>query len=145
MLPARGARALARTSLHPPTFIFRYASTSTRTTIARSQTLTLTANKPVTTALSLHKPLSTTVQRYAEPAGISAIELKHEQEIAHRKLRQHPDQVSTTSSVHQVFHEKGEQIKQEDEPDMLAGVWSDLVSYSKGAVFMPTRLCSLNF
>lgn len=137
MLPARGASALARKSLRQSPYFFRHASTFTRTATGQSRTVGLTIKKPVTTSLGLYKPLSTNTQHYADAPGISAVELKHEQEIAHRKLRPHPDEVSTSSSVHQVFHEKGEQIKEEDEPDMLAGVWSDLVGFPVGAMHRP--------
>ena len=103
-------------------------------TTARPRSLSLAVKKPVTTSLGLYKPLSMTIQRHADAPGISAVELKHEQEIAHRTLQAHPDEVSMNSSVHQLFHEKGEQIKEESEPDMLAGVWSDLVGFPKGAM-----------
>ena len=38
-----------------------------------------------------------------------------------------PEEVSATSSVHQVFHEKGVDDSEKDE-DMLAGVKADIVS-----------------
>ena len=44
------------------------------------------------------------------------------------KLEVHPEEVSESSSVHQVFHEKGVEDDQVDE-DMLAGLKSDLVSF----------------
>ena len=46
--------------------------------------------------------------------------------MEHEKLEPHPEEVSTTSSVHQVFHEKGVEEGEKDE-DMLAGVKADLV------------------
>ena len=44
------------------------------------------------------------------------------------KIVPHPSDVTATSSVHEVFHEKG---VPEEEPDidMLAGIKSDLVSF----------------
>ena len=128
MLSLRGASNLARIPLRPSTCSSRYISNISQRTVKQSHPTSLVPRKPVNASLSLYKPLSTSIQRYADSPGISTVELKHEQELAHRKLRPHPDQVSTTSSVHQVFHEKGEQIKEEADPDMLAGVWSDLVS-----------------
>ena len=40
-----------------------------------------------------------------------------------------PEEVSPTSSVHQVFHEQGVEDQEKDE-DMLAGVKADIVSLS---------------
>ena len=48
----------------------------------------------------------------------------------HEKLEPNPEEVSTTSSVHQVFHEKGVEEGEKDE-DMLAGVKADLVGRSR--------------
>jgi len=77
----------------------------------------------VTLALTVHKPLSTSLQRYA--VG-DHIDRKHEAEVEAEKLELHPEDVSTTSSVHLAFHEKGVE-EPEKEEDMLAGVKSDLV------------------
>ena len=137
MLSLRGASSLAHTPFRPSTCSSRCISNISHRTARRSHPTSLVPRRPVNTSLRLYKPLSTSIQRYADTPGISMVELKHEQELAHRKLRPHPDQVSTTSSVHQVFHEKGEQIKEETEPDMLAGVWSDLVST---CVYHPGRI-----
>ena len=48
------------------------------------------------------------------------------------KLESHPEEVSVSSSIHQVFHEKGVEDAEKDE-DMLAGVKSDLVSFCRSA------------
>ena len=40
-----------------------------------------------------------------------------------------PEEVSATSSVHEMFHEKGVEEDEKDE-DMLAGVKADIVSLS---------------
>lgn len=55
------------------------------------------------------------------------VDVKHEREIEHEKLEQNPEEVSTSSSVHQNFHEKGTEEPEKDE-DMLAGVKADFVS-----------------
>ena len=47
--------------------------------------------------------------------------------MAKKKIEPHPEEVSVDSSVHQVFHEKGTNDEEED-VEMLAGVWSDIVS-----------------
>lgn len=60
------------------------------------------------------------------------IDIKHEKEVAKTPLERHPDEVSTTSSVHEIFHEQGvdeeaQRAQREDDGDMLAGVKNDLV------------------
>ena len=78
-------------------------------------------------SMTAFKPFSTSLQRYASP--YDKVDTKHEDQVEHEKLEAHPDQVSTTSSVHQIFHEQGVEDREKDE-DMLAGVWSDWVSIS---------------
>ena len=76
----------------------------------------------------LRKPLSTSLQRYAETprAPYDRIDKKHEEEVEHEKIPQHPEEVSSTSSVHEVFHEKGVEEGEKDE-DVLAGIKADIV------------------
>lgn len=47
-------------------------------------------------------------------------------------MEAHPEEVSSISTVHQVFAEKGVEEPEKDE-DMLAGVKADLVSSSSSA------------
>lgn len=47
-------------------------------------------------------------------------------------MEPHPEEVSSISTVHQVFAEKGVEEPEKDE-DMLAGVKADLVSSSSPA------------
>ena len=75
----------------------------------------------------LRKPLSTSLQRYAGPYDHPDYE--REKELGQRKLMPNPEEVSPSSSVHQVFHEKGVEDQEKDE-DMLAGVKADIVSLS---------------
>lgn len=53
--------------------------------------------------------------------------------MEHEKLESHPEEVSTTSSVHQVFSEKGVKEEEPDE-DMLAGIKSDLVNFHRSPI-----------
>ena len=132
MLRSGGAASLSRASL-------RYiSSTGARTTrnLAYASILPKQAPRSVdvqsraTLALVPHKPFSTSLQRYATHPGTpyDKIDTKHEEEVEHEKLEVHPDEVSESSSVHQVFHEQGVEEEQPEE-DMLAGVKSDLVSF----------------
>lgn len=131
MLRSGPAASLSRASL-------RYvSSTSARTTRNLTYASILPKQVPrsvhvqsrATLALVPHKPFSTSLQRYATHPGspYDKIDTKHEEEVEHENLEVHPEEVSESSSVHQVFHEKGVEEEQPDE-DMLAGVKSDLVS-----------------
>ena len=77
--------------------------------------------------ITVSKPFSASLQRYA--STYDKIDKKHEDRVEHEKIQAHPEQVSSTSTVHQVFHEQGIEEPEKDE-DMLAGVWSDWVSPS---------------
>ena len=79
-------------------------------------------------ALIPHKPFSTSIQRYSTHPGnpFDKIDKKHEHALEGEKLEVHPEEVSATSSVHQIFHEKGVEEEEKDE-DMLAGVKADFV------------------
>lgn len=46
--------------------------------------------------------------------------------MEHEKIEPHPEEVTASSSVHQVFAEKGVEEPEKDE-DMLAGVKADFV------------------
>ena len=131
MLRSGSAASLSRASL-------RYiTSTGARTTrnVAYASILPKQVSRSVDVqsrailALVSHKPFSTSLQRYATQPGspYDKIDIKHEEEVEHEKLEVHPDEVSESSSVHQVFHEKGVEEEPREE-DMLAGVKSDLVS-----------------
>ena len=83
--------------------------------------------RPSRLALTAFKPFTTSLQRYQTA---DHIDVKHEKQVAKTPLERHPDEVSTTSSVHEIFHEQGvdeSEAKEKDE-DMLAGVKHDLVS-----------------
>lgn len=79
--------------------------------------------RPSSLALTAYKPFTTSLQRYQTG---DAIDVKHEREVRKQTLEAHPEEVSTVSSVHQVFHEQG--VEEDDKgDDMLAGVKSELV------------------
>ena len=83
---------------------------------------------PFCLALTIHKPPNHSLQRFAstlEPVNL--VDHKAEDKVAKEKIKPHPEEVSVDSSVHQVFHEKGTDDEEED-VEMLAGVWSDIVS-----------------
>lgn len=129
MLRSGSAASLTRSSL-------RYVSspigrkTSTFAGVPRLRPLilrNLVLPKPSGLALVLRKPLSTSLQRYSGPYDHPDYE--REKEVGQRKLVANPEEVSPTSSVHEVFHEKGVEEQEKDE-DMLAGVKADIVSLS---------------
>lgn len=133
MIRSGCSSTLARSSL-------RYVpSTTSRTTtslaranaVRKSVSLDIALHKPSPLALALQKPFSTSVQRYATHPGnpFDKIDKKHEQKVEHEVLEPEPEHVSSTSSVHQVFHEKATEEPEKDE-DMLAGVKADLVGFS---------------
>ena len=75
-----------------------------------------------------HKHFSTSLQRFAAQSDhpYDKIDKKHEEVLEHEKIKPHPDEVSATSSVHEVFHEQGVE-EPEKEEDVLADLKSDLV------------------
>ncbi len=127
------AASLSRSSL-------RYVSSATTrnaSNLARARPLkqqlprNLSLRKAPTVSLVLHKPLTTSVQRYATtPGPFDKIDKKHEELVEHEKLEVHPEDVSSTSSVHQLFQEKGVEESEEKDEDMLAGIKADLVGLS---------------
>ena len=111
--------------------------TRTTSTLARSYLLKqqapqdLILRNPRTVALALRRPFSTSLQRYATHPGnpFDKIDKKHEEVLEREELEQHPEEVSTSSSTHQIFSEKGVE-EPEKEEDMLAGVKADIVGSS---------------
>ena len=85
--------------------------------------------RPKSLALTLYKPFGTSLQRCATNprSPLDKIDRKHEEAVEHEAIEVHPEEVSASSSVHQIFHEKGTEEPEKDE-DMLAGVKSDFVS-----------------
>ena len=89
--------------------------------------------RPASLALTAYRPISTSLQRYATTTAeppFEQVDRKHEKAVAKEELELHPEEVSSDSTVHQVFHEKGVPDEEKEE-DMLAGVYSDLVRTSQ--------------
>ena len=88
------------------------------------------SRRPTSLALTTFEPFTTSLQRYATA---DHIDIKHERKVAGQELEKHPNEVSSTSSVHQIFHEQGvEEEPKEKDDDMLAGVKHDLVRHCDG-------------
>lgn len=151
MLRSGPARSLAR---------FTVRSTTSRAS-CKASTFVLPARKspfvlvegikrPTSLALIAYRPLSTSLQRCATTTGGPPFvepdkkELQHEKTVSKEELEPHPEEVSSESSVHQIFHEKGTPDEEKEE-DMLAGVYSDLVgdldTFRHGGI----RCCVLTF
>ena len=131
MLRSGPARSLSRSTLR------LVSSSGSRTTTrfacqdaqAKSTAHFVSSRQPRRLSLTVHKPFGTALQRYATTTSgdpYDHIDKKHEADVAKSELVPHPEEVSTTSSVHQIFHEKGVEETEKDD-DMLAGVWQDLV------------------
>lgn len=116
----------------PMASILRAVRPSLRASIKPHPTSPATL-RPSRLALTNYKPFTTSLQRYQiadHPDN------KHDKDVAKTPLERHPEEVSTTSSVHQVFHEQGvEDEGREKDEDMLAGVKHDLVS-NRGYVLL---------
>jgi len=136
MIRSGRSASLTRSSLrHVPSSTLRTTSSLARTNRSKQQAprgLSLRRSSPL--ALTLHKPFSTSLQRYAAPTGLGhpsdKIDKKHEKDVSHEKLEPHPEEVSVYSSTHQTFSEKGVEEPERDE-DMLAGIKADLVGLSQ--------------
>lgn len=137
MIRSGHAASLTRSSLrHVPSSTARTAWRLARTYHLKQQNSRASAlPKPCPLALSLYKPFSTSLQRYATTSDpgkpIDKIDRKHEEVVEREKIEAHPEEVSVDSSVHQVFHEKGVEEPEKDE-DMLAGVKADIVGLLQG-------------
>ena len=151
MLRSGPARSLSRSNLR---LVSSSGSRTTANLARRNAQPKLVARlvssaKPRSISLLVCKPFGAALQRYATTTSgnpYDHIDKIHEKDVAKSHLEPHPEEVSTTSSVHQVFHEKGVEDPEKDE-DMLAGVWQDLVkspqisSVQKGTP--PLTLCPL--
>ena len=132
MIRSRHAASLARSNLRclatPPA---RTATSLAWANGSKPNALRVpVAKKHCDLALAICRPFSTSVQRY-QSGGASPydqIDKKHELALEREKLEVHPDEVSTASSVHGVFSEKGVEEPEKSE-DMLAGVKEDLVGF----------------
>ncbi|CAF9922123.1 hypothetical protein IMSHALPRED_005351 [Imshaugia aleurites] len=131
MIRPRGAASLSRASLCYASFTSaRTTSNLAHASVLRKQVHRLIgAQSRAPLALVPHKPFSTSLQRYATHPGNpfeNKLDKKHEEVVEKEKLEVHPEEVSESSSYHQLFHEKGVEEKEEKDEDMLAGVKADL-------------------
>ncbi|KAH6845759.1 hypothetical protein B0I37DRAFT_287499, partial [Chaetomium sp. MPI-CAGE-AT-0009] len=90
-------------------------------------TRTSSASRLMSGAISPFAPLQTTFRAHMStkpPLQPNKIDREHEKEVAQKKLEARPDEVSTTSSVRQIFEKS--QAPPENNPDMMADLKSDL-------------------
>lgn len=121
-------RHLARTTLRFITLNNRNSSNcATANTFVASAARTVSFSRPISVALAIRTPLCYTLQRYASTVSTpDGINQKKEKDLSQQKLQPHPEEVTATSTVNQVFREKGAEEEEEDE-DMFKGVWDDIV------------------
>ena len=87
-------------------------------------------SRPVSSklAISLYKPASTALLRYASTtAPGDNIDFKREEKFGEKVMKAHPEIVSSESSVHPITHEVATPDQEED-VDMMAGIRQDIVS-----------------
>ncbi|KAI9846001.1 MAG: hypothetical protein M1837_004407 [Sclerophora amabilis] len=125
MFRTGASRSLQRLCKPPATF--RHPATARVTFTGAQLTSTirsLSSKRPQALAKAQHKPISTSLQRFATTVGSPGhnIDKKHEAAIAQQKLQAEPEEVSTTSTTIPVL----EGSPGEKETDMLAGVKADL-------------------
>lgn len=80
-------------------------------------------------ALAVQQPLRKSLVRYASGGGSQVIygqDPEAEKSLQTQKIVAVPEEVSTTSTVHKAFQEKGVE-EQEQDVDMMAGIRSDFV------------------
>ena len=118
-------RSLAKPAPAQATFISRCASSSLSRVAPRLESALPGQANPL--ALStIHRP--TSIVRYASSRAPGTIQRpEKEDKFAAEQLQPHPELVSTSSSIHPVLGEVGEDQKESD-VDMMAGIRHDIVS-----------------
>lgn len=119
-----------------PSSLTSFRATSTRTPLIRfvQQAAFRSSTRHVKTtpilALAVQQPLRKSLVRYASSSGASSTpygqDAEDEKSLRTQKIMAKPEEVSTTSSVHKAFEEKGVE-QPEDDVDMMAGIRSDFV------------------
>jgi len=110
----------------------RAPSTRTPLTKLTQQAAFRTSTRYVKTApllaLAVQQPLRKALVRYASGGSpiVHGQDTEFEKTLQAQKIIATPEEVSTTSSVHKAFEEKGVQ-QPEDDVDMMAGIRSDFV------------------
>lgn len=80
-------------------------------------------------ALAVQQPLRKSLVRYASGGGSQIIygqDPEAEKNLQSQKIVAVPEEVTSTSTVHQAFQEKGVEQEEQD-VDMMAGIRSDFV------------------
>jgi len=141
MLRTGAPRSLLRTTFLTKTPSPAIAPAKTAPSLAfRSQLATLTpARRPHLQVTSITRPSALQAQWHLRGASsssskprqpIDTVDTQHEQEIAAQKLEAHPELVSSDSSMISVSTPASEAAAtEEQEPKMMAGIYSDLVGY----------------
>jgi len=118
-----------------PKSLTTFRTTSTRTPLTKftQQAAFRTSTRAVKTspllALAVQQPLRKSLVRYASGGGSQVIygqDPEAEKSLQTQKIVAVPEEVSSTSSVHKAFQEKGVE-EQEQDVDMMAGIRSDFV------------------
>ena len=133
MIRNGAARSLSRCISRPTAFPVRNCFPKpAKITPSHSSARSASFSRRSTLALTSHKPITFSLQRYATTTTgppFDHIDKKTEEEIAGEELEPRPEEVSTDSSVRHITREEGVE-EQERDTDMLAGVKSDLVGCS---------------
>ena len=124
--------SLARSTLHFVTPTKRNISNSAflsafRASLPRTKSL----NRTSCLKLNISKPFSYSLPRFSSTVNPhDRVNTEEEKAAGESVIEPSPETVSLDSSVRQVFHEKETEEPEKDE-DMLAGVYSDIVSTSQ--------------
>jgi len=117
---------------------FRKANLSIRTSIPPFARTSPKSLRPSSLALTAYQPFATSLQRFQTG---NTIDIKHEKGVGKQPLEAHPEEVSTVSSAHQIFEEKGVEEDSDKGEDMLAGVKGDLVRIRRNSMGVPCFGC----
>ncbi|KAK5075820.1 hypothetical protein LTR24_009854 [Lithohypha guttulata] len=129
MFRTRAARAV-------PKSLTTFRTTSTRTPLTKftQQAAFRTSTRSVKTspilALAVQQPLRKSLVRYASGGGSQIVygqDPEAEKNLQSQKIVAVPEEVTTTSTVHKAFQEKGVEQEEQD-VDMMAGIRSDFTT-----------------
>jgi len=118
-----------------PKSLTTFRTTSTRTPLTKftQQAAFRTSTRSVKTspilALAVQQPLRKSLVRYASGGGSQIVygqDPEAEKNLQSQKIVAVPEEVTTTSTVHKAFQEKGVEQEEQD-VDMMAGIRSDFV------------------
>ena len=130
---ARGVLRSLNTTSTPTTS--RLASAPIRQQL-RSQLCTVSRRPTVTAFAKPLAPSTTALARWkADRPPMDKIDKKREEAIQEKKIPVTPDTVSATSSVISTTDNTGDPAQHADEPDMMAGIRSDIVRSLSSDIF----------